>query len=46
MKKIMFNDKYGLTAAVLNCQKTMTRRIVKNVNLLQWLNDMREKYGD
>lgn len=29
MKKIMFNDKYGLTAAVLNRKKTMTRRIIK-----------------
>lgn len=29
MKKIMFNDKFGLTDAVLNGQKTMTRRIVK-----------------
>lgn len=28
MKKIMFNDKYGLTDAVLNGRKTMTRRIV------------------
>jgi len=28
MKKIMFNDKYGLTAAVLNGYKTMTRRAV------------------
>ena len=28
MKKIMFNDKYGLTEAVLNGRKTMTRRIV------------------
>ena len=28
MKKIMFNDKYGLTAAVLNGDKTMTRRII------------------
>ncbi len=28
MKKIMFNDKYGLTAAVLNGEKTMTRRII------------------
>lgn len=28
MKKIMFNDKYGLTQAVLNGRKTMTRRIV------------------
>ena len=29
MKKIMFNDKYGLTAAVLNGRKTMTRRIIR-----------------
>lgn len=29
MKKIMFNDKYGLTQAVLNGQKTMTRRVIK-----------------
>lgn len=28
MKKIMFNDKYGLTAAVLKGYKTMTRRAV------------------
>lgn len=28
MKKIMFNDKYGLTKAVLKGRKTMTRRIV------------------
>ena len=27
MKKIMFNDRYGLTQAVLNGQKTQTRRI-------------------
>lgn len=27
MKKIMFNDKYGLTAAVLDGRKTMTRRM-------------------
>lgn len=27
MKKIMFNDQYGLTRAVLNKQKTMTRRV-------------------
>ena len=25
----MFNDRYGLTAAVLQCRKTMTRRICK-----------------
>lgn len=29
MKKIMFNDKYCLTQAVLAGQKTMTRRIEK-----------------
>lgn len=28
MKKIMFNDKYGLTDAVLSGRKTMTRRII------------------
>ncbi len=28
MKKIMFNDKYGLTQAVLDGRKTMTRRLV------------------
>lgn len=28
MKKIMFNDRYGLTQAVLNGRKTMTRRII------------------
>lgn len=28
MKKIMFNDKYGLTAATLRGDKTMTRRII------------------
>lgn len=28
MKKIMFNDRYGLTDAVLEGRKTMTRRIV------------------
>lgn len=29
MKKIMFNDKYGLTAAVLKGKKTQTRRLAK-----------------
>ncbi len=28
MKKIMFNDKYGLTGAVLDGSKTMTRRVI------------------
>lgn len=31
MKKIMFNDKYGLTDAVLKGRKTMTRRIIRNL---------------
>lgn len=29
MQKIMFNDRYGLTRAVLDGRKTMTRRIIK-----------------
>lgn len=29
MKKIMFNDKYGLTQAVLEGRKTQTRRVIK-----------------
>lgn len=29
MKKIIFNDRYGLTEAVLDEKKTMTRRIIK-----------------
>lgn len=29
MQKIMFNDRYGLTKAVLDGRKTMTRRIIK-----------------
>lgn len=29
MKKIMFNDKYGLTKAVLEGRKTMTRRLFR-----------------
>ena len=29
MKKIMFNDRYGLTEAVLQGRKTMTRRLCK-----------------
>lgn len=32
MKKIMFNDKYGLTQAVLEGRKTMTRRVDKRLN--------------
>ena len=29
MKKIMFNDKYSLTQAVLDGRKTQTRRVIK-----------------
>ena len=31
MKKTMFNDRYGLTQAVLEGRKTMTRRIIKGI---------------
>lgn len=31
MKKIMFNDRYGLTSAVLRGCKTMTRRIIPEI---------------
>lgn len=34
MKKIMFNDEYGLTDAVLERRKTMTRRIVPNNTII------------
>lgn len=30
MKKIMFNDRYGLTDSVLSSKKTQTRRLVSN----------------
>lgn len=33
-KKIMFNDQYGLTEAVLSGRKTMTRRIIKSKNII------------
>ena len=40
MKKIMFNDRYGLTKAVLEGRKTMTRRIVKleNISCIRCIN--------
>lgn len=38
MKKIMFNDKYGLTEAVLERKKTQTRRILKPTMLFERLN--------
>lgn len=44
MKKIMFNDKYGLTQAVLDGQKTMTRRIARGeIQLGNW--EETEKYS-
>ena len=33
MKKIMFNDRYGLTQAVLEGKKTMTRRILPDIKI-------------
>jgi len=33
MKKIMFNDRYGLTQAVLEGKKTMTRRIIPDIDI-------------
>ena len=33
MKKIMFNDRYGLTQAVLDGRKTQTRRVIPQVSL-------------
>lgn len=44
MKKIMFNDKYGLTKAVLEGRKTQTRRIVKDVDLIQYLNELEDDW--
>ena len=39
MKKIMFNDKYGLTKAVLEGRKTQTRRIISQslIDKNDWL---------
>lgn len=38
MKKIMFNDRFGLTDAVLEDRKTVTRRISKETNGLSVIN--------
>lgn len=38
MKKIMFNNKYGLTQAVLEGRKTQTRRILNPTMLFERLN--------
>lgn len=37
MKKIMFNNKYGLTEAVLEGRKTQTRRILNPTMFFQRL---------
>lgn len=37
MQKIMFNDKYGLTDAVLAKRKTQTRRIITNKEMLEFV---------
>lgn len=37
MKKIMFNDRYGLTQAVIEGRMTMTRRMVPWVLIEQWM---------
>lgn len=37
MKKIMFNDKYGLTQAVLEGRKTQTRRVLSTTMFFQRL---------
>lgn len=42
MRKILFSDKFRLTQAVLEGRKTQTRRIVKDVDLLQYLNELEE----
>ena len=42
MKKIMFNDNYGLTKSVLEGRKTQTRRIVPESALIDW--EIHDKY--
>jgi hypothetical protein len=44
MKKIMFNDQYGLTKAVLDGRKTMTRRLILQKDLKYALSQYREEY--
>ncbi len=45
MKKIMFNDRYGLTKAVLEGRKTMTRRIVPECKELDILRHWEHNEG-
>lgn len=42
MKKIMFNDRYGLTQAVLEGRKTMTRRIIEDYDMQAALEELWE----
>ena len=44
MKKIMFNDRYGLTDAVLTGRKTMTRRIVRCPKTFRGVSDVELEY--
>ena len=44
MKKIMFNDKYGLTQAVLDGRKTMTRRVVNQKGIDDFCVDDTTRY--
>jgi hypothetical protein len=46
MKKISFSDKFGLTRAVLEGRKTMTRRIIPQRTLDHILGDFRQEYYD
>lgn len=41
MKKIMFNNKYGLTDAVLEGRKTQTRRILNPTTFFSKIGDLR-----
>lgn len=41
MKKIMFNDKYGLTQAVLEGRKTQTRRMLNPTMFFSKIGDLR-----
>lgn len=43
MKKIMFNDKYGLTKSVLDGSKTMTRRIVPQKTIDEYIKNEHKK---
>lgn len=43
MKKIMFNDRYGLTKAVLEGKKTQTRRVISD-NILDKIKLFQDEY--